>query len=949
MARIRGFRILLLGSMFGLLCQTPAHGGTVTGQIQMTTSGRGVSNGTLTFTLTQAAVVSGSASIATSPVNCFTDAVGKVVGLPNPLSAPAVSTSPGAGLPAGTYLVRYTWANSSGETVASPPTVITTTSAGSLGLQVPANPPANATQWKIYIGTSTLAETLQSTQNAPFSNYATQLTSLLGGSALPIANNSACSLRFNDELQPSFTGYTVTLTTGSGATVPGFPQKWYLAGGALGTVDVSSGTPLYQGAVVYPQAIVTTPPANAMQSISGPLNMNGFAIINASISACDVDATSFSGSDIVAQIITAMNSAACALNGGRIRIPPNPLGGCWVATTQLLIPNSGGTTPTQKTFILQGSGAGGLSEGHGPSTPPNGGTCIDMRFNAGTCGKICTFGQGKLVVLDIAWRDAGTDGTPFVYTTNTGIQFYRNQFYGNCAIGTLQDAFILGGNLTTNTGTATDPYQGYDSNIDSNTFDCVRRAALFQTFANAIHFTNNHIFIASGNASGGAIELNPPASVINGNFITNNLIELGGSNPGYKYGINLVQNSQYNTITGNACYDKSAASLACVNVASGAGNFGNTIVVANPDSTLPSITGQTSEVGLGAVNNACAVHSITTGNAARCLLQFDSSNFTKLDPDSSGAWLPAITGIGFAPIANVGLLVRPNTILTGISQNGIESAPVCSSAATGECNAVVARADTQAASFTVPSSNAFRVLDGIKGSGSTITKHVGLEIDNLTVGATNYAIETQGATNPIKLAGPLQLVETTAPSAVSGSEVCYAESTSHALFCSFNGGAFARVGPTLLNQQNNLTPVVGNSADQVFFTYTVPAGTVPSGKSVRVTFTWKHSTGTAAITYKFFCGGTVISNYGSFTDANSSRYSGQITIVNLGTTISKSDQFITRTDNTGAATLASGPTYATGLVCDLSSGGGGKALAVLFNVANTDQVTPEMFNVELAP
>src|SRR5205807_7168776 len=148
---------------------------------------------------------------------------------------------------AGTYFVRTTWANSSGETVASPERNIVTTAAGTLVVQVPANLPANATQWKIYIGVTTGTETLQSTQSAPFVNYS-QSTSLANGAALPSANSSSCSLRFNDELQPSYTGYNVTFTTTNGAAIPGFPQKWYLAGG---TVNVSNGTPLYSGTVVY--------------------------------------------------------------------------------------------------------------------------------------------------------------------------------------------------------------------------------------------------------------------------------------------------------------------------------------------------------------------------------------------------------------------------------------------------------------------------------------------------------------------------------------------------------------------------------------------------------------------------------------------------------------------------------------------------------------------------
>jgi hypothetical protein len=290
--------------------------GTVTGQIQLASSGKGFPNGTLTFTLTQAAVVSGTATIVTSLVNCYTDALGNVVGLPNPLALPVLSAMNGGGtLPAGNYFVRTTWANSSGETAPGPEKNINTTQTGVLVVQVPVNPPATATQWKIYIGTATGTETLQATQNAPFSNYS-QTTPLAAGAVLPASNTTTCSLRFNDELQPSYTGYNVTFTTTSGASVPGFPQKWYLSGGSAGTVNVGNGLPLYSGVVVYPQPIITNPAQAATQSINGPLNMNGFKLTDSNINGfIYVDGTTFT---TIQQAITAV----CAVGGGTVYVPP---------------------------------------------------------------------------------------------------------------------------------------------------------------------------------------------------------------------------------------------------------------------------------------------------------------------------------------------------------------------------------------------------------------------------------------------------------------------------------------------------------------------------------------------------------------------------------------------------------------------------------------------------
>ena len=100
-----------------LILVSQALAGTVTGQIQTPSTGRGVANGTLTFTLSQAAVVSGTATLAGNGV-CWTDSAGNVVGLPgdSAVAAPVLSSNLGSGsLPAGTYFVRYTWANATGD------------------------------------------------------------------------------------------------------------------------------------------------------------------------------------------------------------------------------------------------------------------------------------------------------------------------------------------------------------------------------------------------------------------------------------------------------------------------------------------------------------------------------------------------------------------------------------------------------------------------------------------------------------------------------------------------------------------------------------------------------------------------------------------------------------------------------------------------------------------
>lgn len=261
-----------------LLVSSYAFSGTVTGQIQTATSGPIVS-GTLAFTLSQSAVQAGSASIVTSPVNCYTDrAAGNIVGEPDPLVAPIVTTNTSSGtLPAGTYFTEFTYYDASGNSVGSFETITLLSSTGTIIVAPPGLQPATATGWKIFISTASGTETLQSTQ-VGFSSAYQQSSALTAGSALPSSNTSVCKILFNDQLIPSFTGYNVDFVNSSGSNIQGFPQKWYLQGGSAGTVNVSNGFPSYNNVVFYPQPIMSTPPLNAPQSIAGPLSLGSFPI-----------------------------------------------------------------------------------------------------------------------------------------------------------------------------------------------------------------------------------------------------------------------------------------------------------------------------------------------------------------------------------------------------------------------------------------------------------------------------------------------------------------------------------------------------------------------------------------------------------------------------------------------------------------------------------------------
>ena len=100
---------------------------------------------------------------------------------------------------------------------------------------------------------------------------------------------------------------------------------------------------------------------------------------------------------------------------------------------------------------------------------------------------------------------------------------------------------------------------------------------------------------------------------------------------------------------------------------------------------------------------------------------------------------------GIAPSASVAFLLSLDGALTGTSQSGINADTRFSSAATSLGRAVAVRLRTSAASFTMATGTAIAVMDAVKGTGSTITTLIGLDISNQTQGATNYSIRTGAA------------------------------------------------------------------------------------------------------------------------------------------------------------------------------------------------------------
>ena len=99
---------------------------------------------------------------------------------------------------------------------------------------------------------------------------------------------------------------------------------------------------------------------------------------------------------------------------------------------------------------------------------------------------------------------------------------------------------------------------------------------------------------------------------------------------------------------------------------------------------------------------------------------------------------------GGATDANVVWNLGGTSIATGSGQSAVQIGYTFTSAATAVGNALYAWVRTEAAAFTMASAIGIQIANPSKGAGSAITTNYGLQIDNQTAGATNYAIYTSG-------------------------------------------------------------------------------------------------------------------------------------------------------------------------------------------------------------
>lgn len=148
---------------------------------------------------------------------------------------------------------------------------------------------------------------------------------------------------------------------------------------------------------------------------------------------------------------------------------------------------------------------------------------------------------------------------------------------------------------------------------------------------------------------------------------------------------------------------------------------------------------------------------------------------------------------------------------------------------------------------------------------------------------------------------------------------------------------------SLIDSQGASGAITGTGADATLFTKTLSASQIEAGKGIRITAGFLHNSGTASVTYKIKYGATVIDSlsYANFGTTVSDKW--EYTIMN-NTGVQNAQTFIRDCvlNGNGSASTASQNTGTS--AADFSTSA---ALALTFNVAATDQVTPKFWLVEL--
>ena len=203
----------------------------------------------------------------------------------------------------------------------------------------------------------------------------------------------------------------------------------------------------------------------------------------------------------------------------------------------------------EQVYISAGGSACTVADNVATTATTGSGTGLTLNLAAvsgGAFAKIETYGLGTLEIDHLTLYDSGSDNLPFIRTTGTTVHLHDAYIWGT---GSTQDAVVLGGTsnafVTINNPLAA--FQGYDTTIEENTFNHIRRAVYTQMFNAAAKIEHNIVDAASQTdiPEGAAFDSNNPlVDSVSGatnsgnggeNFYAYNRVEMAGYPYAFKF------------------------------------------------------------------------------------------------------------------------------------------------------------------------------------------------------------------------------------------------------------------------------------------------------------------------------------------------------------------------------------------------------------------------------
>jgi hypothetical protein len=315
----------------------------------------------------------------------------------------------------------------------------------------------------------------------------------------------------------------------------------------------------------------------------------------------------------------AMLAAICpsGVGGGTIYFPPSSAGR-YRADSQMLIPNTGATLPTQCNLRLTGGGGGPvyntIPAGAATSAPPMA-SILDLRYQSGNQnGKIETRGLGNLVIDNLTIKDGGSsNATPLIHDTNTTLTISGDTFIGSGSA--TQDAIVLGGtSAVENDGGLNAYFQGYGTRIVGNSFLNLNRGFYLRAAANGVIIDGNTWSYGNAGTIAGEIDGSAMGST-SGVVVSNSIIEMVG----YVYGFKLTA-CTYCTFVNNGFFDShSGTSVNDYYLNAGSsGNLFNTFILGYSDSIDGDLFSTNGVFGgdTGSYEASLVIGGTTSGNGA---------------------------------------------------------------------------------------------------------------------------------------------------------------------------------------------------------------------------------------------------------------------------------------------------------------------------------------------